>query len=118
MNQKRDVGAHVQTHKADGTDKGKFITPTLRELTFTAPYMHNGMLETLEDVVAFYNQGGGEDSNKDKRLKPLNLSAQEQSDLVVFLSSLSSEPLTSDKHVWKANDYNYQLISDWRNVKN
>ncbi|GLQ70664.1 photosynthetic protein synthase I [Vibrio penaeicida] len=118
MNQKRDVGAHVQTHKADGTDKGKFITPTLRELTFTAPYMHNGMLETLEDVVAFYNQGGGEDSNKDKRLKPLNLSAQEQSDLVAFLSSLSSEPLTSDKHVWKANDYNYQLISDWRNVKN
>ncbi|MDN3685307.1 hypothetical protein QW180_23795 [Vibrio sinaloensis] len=54
MNLKRDVGAHVQTHKADGTDMGKFMTPTLRELTQTAPYMHNGMLATLEDVVAFF----------------------------------------------------------------
>lgn len=118
MNLKRDVGAYVQTHKADGSDMGKFIPPTLRELKQTAPYMHNGMIETLPEVVAFYNQGGGEDSNKDSRLKPLNLNDQEQKDLVAFLESLSSEPLTSEAHVWKANDYNYKLISDWRNVKN
>ncbi len=117
MNLKRDVGAHVQTHKADGTDKGKFVTPTLRELKQTAPYMHNGMIKSLNDVVAFYNQGGGQDSNKDSRIKPLNLTGQEQKDLVAFLESLSSAPLTSDKHVW-TDDYGYELISDWRNVKN
>ena len=118
MNLKRDVGAHVQTHKADGTDMGKFMTPTLRELTQTAPYMHNGMLATLEDVVAFYNQGGGQDTHKDPRVQPLNLSKQEQANLVAFLESLSSQPLTSEQHVWKHHDYDYELISDWRNVKN
>ncbi|SON52834.1 putative methylamine utilization protein mauG [Vibrio tapetis subsp. tapetis] len=118
MNLKRDVGAHVQTHKADGTDRGKFITPTLRELNQTAPYMHNGMISTLTDVVAFYNQGGGEDSNKDERITPLNLTWQEQKALVAFLESLSSQPLTSEQHVWKKSDYNYELISDWRNAKN
>jgi len=118
MNLKRDVGAHVQAHKADKSDYGKFMTPTLRELKHTAPYMHNGMLATLSDVVAFYNQGGGKDMNKDSRLKPLNLSAQEQKDLVAFLESLSGEPLTTDDHVWTNQDYSYELISDWRNVKN
>ncbi|MBA5761368.1 photosynthetic protein synthase I [Vibrio sp. 404] len=118
MNLKRDVGAHVQTHKADGSDKGKFMTPTLRELKQTAPYMHNGMIATLEEVVAFYNLGGGEDSNKDTRLQPLNLTAKEQAQLVAFLESLSSDPLTSEKHVWLESDYNYQLIPDWRNAKN
>ncbi|MGR5146543.1 cytochrome-c peroxidase [Photobacterium alginatilyticum] len=118
MNLKRDVGAHVQSHKADGSDLGKFMTPTLRELKYTAPYMHNGMLATLDDVVAFYNAGGGEDSNKDSRLKPLNLSKQEQQSLVAFLTALSSKPLTSEQHVWKTQDYNYQPIADWRNAKN
>lgn len=118
MNLKRDVGAHVQTHKADGTDMGKFMTPTLRELTQTAPYMHNGVMETLEDVVAFYNAGGGVDKNKDYRLKPLNLTWQEQKALVSFLKSLSSESLTSEQHVWAEDDYGYELITDWLNVRN
>ncbi|MDD1782670.1 photosynthetic protein synthase I [Enterovibrio sp. ZSDZ35] len=118
MNLKRDVGAHVRSHKADGSDKGKFMTPTLRELTHTAPYMHNGMFSTLEEVIAFYNQGGGKDRNKDSRLKPLNLSQKEQAELVSFLKSLSGEPLNSDTHVWKADDYGYDVIADWRSVKN
>lgn len=118
MNLKRDVGAHVQTHKADGSDMGKFMTPTLRELKQTAPYMHNGVMETLEDVVAFYNAGGGEDSHKDARLKPLNLTWKEQKSLVAFLESLSSAPLTSEQHVWTKFDYNYVPISDWQNAKN
>ncbi len=115
---KRDVGAHVQGHKADGSDKGTFMTPTLRELNSTAPYMHNGMINTLPEVVAFYNDGGGEDSNKSNRLKPLNLSASEQSDLVTFLQALSGEPLTSDAHVWNKKDYSYQLIKNWREASN
>lgn len=119
MNLKRDVGAHVRTHKADGSDIGKFMVPSLRELTYTAPYMHNGMFASLDEVVAFYNAGGEQDKNRDPRIKPLNLSKHEQLDLVEFLKSLSSaQALTSDKHVWGSSDYSYQLIENWRNVKN
>lgn len=118
MNLKRDVGAHVQTHKADGSDMGKFMTPTLRELTHTAPYMHNGMIATLEEVVDYYNRGGGEDSHKDARIQPLNLTDQEQAQLVAFLKALSSEPLTTEQHVWVEYDYDYELIPDWRNARN
>lgn len=118
MNLKRDVGAHVQTHQPDGSDKGTFMTPSLRELTYTAPYMHNGMLKTLPDVIAFYNQGGGEDSHKSPLLKPLDLSEAEQKDLVAFLESLSGDPLTSGDYVWEAQDYNYALIKNWRKAKN
>ncbi|GBE44175.1 cytochrome c551 peroxidase precursor [bacterium BMS3Bbin10] len=119
MNIRRDVGAHVRTHKSDGTDIGKFMTPTLRELTQTAPYMHNGMIKTLEDVVAFYNRGGGSDPNKDPRIKPLNLSREEQANLVVFLKSLSGEPLTGPEHVWKEKiNVNYTAIKDWLNKRN
>ena len=118
MNLKRDVGAHVQSHKIDGSDMGKFVTPSLRELTHTAPYMHNGVMDSLADVVAFYNQGGGQDSNKDSRLKPLNLTSQEEQALVAFLESLSSKPLTSEQHVWTKKDYQYQPTKNWLKAKN
>ncbi len=118
MNLKRDVGAHVRTHNADGSDVGKFMTPTLRELKYTAPYMHNGTLKTLGEVIAFYNVGGGEDSNKSDKLKPLNLSVREQKDLLNFLESLSGDPLTGDEHVWSKEDYNYAPITNWREAKN
>ena len=116
---KRDVGAHVRTHNADGSDIGKFMVPTLRELTYTAPYMHNGMFTTLEEVIGFYNAGGEQDKNKDPRIKPLNLNKHEQMDLIVFLKSLSSDkPLTSAKYVWKKDDYSYQVIENWQSAKN
>lgn len=119
MNIKRDPGTHVQTHKADGSDMGKFMTPTLRELKYTAPYMHNGMLETLEDVVEFYNQGGGEDSNKSPVLKPLDLTESEKKDLRAFLESLSGDPLTGEEHVWtEAYPEEYEVIENWREVRN
>lgn len=51
-------------------DIGKWRVPSLRELKYTGPFMHNGMLATLGDVVEFYNQGGGEAQNKTKLLKP------------------------------------------------
>lgn len=47
MNLRRDVGAHVRSHKADGSDIGKFMTPGLRDLKLTGPYMHNGTFDTL-----------------------------------------------------------------------
>jgi cytochrome c peroxidase len=119
MNVRRDVGAHVRTHKADGSDIGKFMTPTLRELKFTGPYMHNGVFATLSAVVAFYNSGGGSDRNKDPALKPLGLTTQEEIDLVAFLESLSGEPLTGPDHVWQEKfPSEYPVIDDWRNTKN
>ena len=119
MNIRRDVGAHIRTHKIDGSDIGKFMTPGLRELTYTAPYMHNGMLGSLEEVVAFYNAGGGKDPNMDTRIKPLGLSAEERADLVAFLKSLSGDPLNSEEHVWPEKiNVNYSAIEDWLSKEN
>jgi len=119
MHLKRDAGAHIHLHKADKSDMGTFLTPSLRELSHTAPYMHNGMIKSLDDVVAFYNDGGGQDSNKDSRIKPLGLSSSEQKDLVEFLKSLSGDPLTGSKYVWEeAYPDEYEAIENWRQVKN
>ncbi len=119
MNIRRDVGAHIRSHKVDGTDIGKFMTPSLRELTYTAPYMHNGTMGTLENVVAFYNAGGGDDPNMDPLMKPLGLDWQEQADLVAFLKALSGDPLTSDEHVWPEKvNVNYAPIDDWLDKQN
>lgn len=87
MNLRTDVGAYAITKKP--RDIGKFQTAQLRDLKYTAPYMHNGMLATLDDVVAFYNQGGG----KGSVLQPLNLTAPEQKSLVTFLLTLSGDPV-------------------------
>ena len=119
MDLKRDPGAHIQFHKADGSGMGQFMTPTLRELKYTAPYMHNGMIKTLPEVVEFYNRGGGKDSNKDPLLKPLGLTVKEKKDLVAFLEALSGQPLTSAEHVWKeAYPQVYEPIANWREVRN
>jgi len=69
--------------------KGAFKTPTLRDVTLTAPYMHNGMYRTLEEVVAHYNRGGDVKANLDPNMKPLNLSKREQADIVEFLETLT-----------------------------
>ena len=82
-----DVGRSKISVK--GKDTRKFKTPTLREVANTAPYFHAGQFETLEQVIAFYNAGGGDDGFKDPLKKPLNLNEQEQKDLVAFLRSLS-----------------------------
>ena len=70
-------------------DRGKFKTPTLREVGRTGPYMHDGSLATLEEVVTFYNDGGRPNPNLDEELQPLKLTHQEKRSLVAFLQSLS-----------------------------
>ena len=65
----------------------------LREVGQTGPYMHNGTLATLEDVVQFYNAGGGSSSNKSPLINPLGLNEQEVADLVAFLESLTGDPI-------------------------
>lgn len=66
-------------------DQGSFRTPTLREIARTAPYMHDGSLKTLEDVVEYYNQGGTKNDYLDEEIYPLKLSDAEKKALVTFL---------------------------------
>lgn len=90
----QDLGFYYITKNP--ADKGKFRVPSLRELQYTAPYMHNGALATLDDVVEFYNGGGGDHPNKSALIKPLRLTDAEKRALVAFLRSLSSnDPLTT-----------------------
>jgi len=73
-------------------ERGRFRTKGLRNVATTAPYMHNGKLATLEDVVEFYDRGGdpsGFSGVKDPLVVPLNLSAGEKADLVELLKALS-----------------------------
>jgi cytochrome c peroxidase len=72
-----------------GAGEGKFKVPTLREVARTAPYMHDGSLATLEDVVDYYDRGGNANPGLDEDLRPLHLSAKEKRALVAFLRSLS-----------------------------
>lgn len=94
---KVDLGVYFNTKVKE--DMGKFRTPPLRYLLYVAPYMHDGSIDTLEEVVEFYNKGGGEDliqkymgvSTKTKRLKPLNLTKEEKAALVAFLESTTGK---------------------------
>lgn len=82
-----DLGRYTQT-KVDA-DKGAFKTPSLRNVAQTAPYMHDGSLKTLKDVVEFYKGGGNSNPHLDPEIKELKLSAQDKADLVEFLKSLT-----------------------------
>ena len=70
-------------------DRGRFKTPTLRGVALTAPYMHDGSIATLEEVVDFYNRGGGKNPHLDPLARPLELTPDEVSHLVAFLRALS-----------------------------
>jgi cytochrome c peroxidase len=72
-------------------DRGKFKTPTLRNLTQTAPYMHDGSETTLAAVVEYYDKGGTPNPYLDKEMKPLGLTDSEKADLIAFLEALTGE---------------------------
>ena len=84
---KPDLGRYAVTGRDE--EKGAFKTPTLREVEHTAPYMHDGRFQTLEEVVEHYDKGGIKNPWLDERLKPLRLSKQDKADLVAFLKALS-----------------------------
>ena len=86
---KEDLGRYNVTKK--DSDKGAFKTPTLRNITDTAPYMHNGFFPTLFEVVQFYNGGGGRSENKSSLIHGLNLTGQEVNDLIEFMKALTGE---------------------------
>lgn len=71
------------------SDRNKFKVPTLRNIEVTSPYMHDGSMATLMDVIEHYNKGGEANPNKSPLIQPLNLSDQEKVDLEVFLKSLT-----------------------------
>lgn len=84
-----DRGRHEIT--GDRGDLYRYRTATLRNVAVTGPYMHDGSLATLEDVVRFYNAGGFANSNLDPVIKPLGLNDQEIVALVAFLDSLTGD---------------------------
>jgi cytochrome c peroxidase len=92
-----NVGTYEFTH--DPADAGKFKTPTLRNVAVTAPYMHDGSVRTLEDVLDHYAAGGRahENPNKDSLVHGFTLSKDERADMVAFLETLTDEELLHDK---------------------
>lgn len=71
---------------------GSFKTPTVRDAEKTGPYMHDGSLKSLEEVVEHYNKGGNPNPALDKDVKKLNLTDREKADVVAFMKALTGEP--------------------------
>lgn len=85
-----DLGLGGITNKEN--DMGKFRVPTLRNIAVTAPYMHDGRFQTLEEVVDHYNSGGHTSFGKSAFLeRPLGMSEQNKKDLILFLHALTDE---------------------------
>src|SRR5918995_6440848 len=88
---KEDLGRYMVTRAE--RDKGAFKTPTLRSIVETAPYMHDGVFKTLEDVIEFKDKGGQPNPHLSPLMKPLGLAPDEKTDLVVFMKALTGAPL-------------------------
>ena len=84
-----DLGRYSVTK--EDKDRGAFKTPTVRNVTLTAPYMHDGSLKTLDEVVEWYDKGGHANPHLDPKIKKLNLTDQEQEDLVAFMKACESK---------------------------
>lgn len=87
--EKPDLGRHTVTKREE--HHGAFKTPTLRDVTKHPPYMHDGSVTSLAEVVALYDRGGVPNPWLSGEIKPLGLSAAEQADLVAFMESLTGE---------------------------
>lgn len=84
-----DPGRYAVT--GDEHDRGRFKTPSLRDVSLTAPYMHDGSRATLRDVVEYYNRGGSANPNLDPAIQPLGLSSEQIDHLVEFLKALDGK---------------------------
>jgi cytochrome c peroxidase len=80
-----------------GAGHGEFKTPTLREVARTAPYMHDGSITTLDEVIDYYDRGGNANPWLDPELRPLRLSTEEKGALVAFLKGLSGRLTEGDR---------------------
>jgi cytochrome c peroxidase len=84
-----DLGRFAVTN--DDKDRGAFKTPTVRNVELSAPYMHDGSLKTLEEVVEWYAKGGHPNPHLSKDIKKLDLSDQDKKDLVEFMKACTGE---------------------------
>jgi cytochrome c peroxidase len=84
-----DTGRFAITNQA--SDWGAFKVPTLREVTHTGPYMHDGSIKTLEEVIEYYDKGGNPNKNLHPLIHPLYLTASDKLDLIAFLKTLNGE---------------------------
>lgn len=89
-----DKGRFRIHHKP--SDIGKFKVPSLRNIALTYPYMHDGSLQTLNEVIAHYSKGGNSHLNKDERIVPFTLSEDEQNDLIDFFQALTDTSYMKD----------------------
>lgn len=85
----KDLGRYEVT--LDPTDLWHYKTPSLRNVALTAPYMHNGVLLTLEEVIEYYDRGGSGAEGQDARIRPLHLAPEEKRALLAFLHSLTGD---------------------------
>jgi cytochrome c peroxidase len=83
------LGPNLTDERLHNTGLGEFKTPTLREAARRPPYMHDGSLATLEDVIEHYDKGGKPDPRLDPEIRKLNLSSEDKRALIAFLRSLS-----------------------------
>jgi cytochrome c peroxidase len=102
-----NTGIYEVTGKPE--DVGKFKAPTLRNIAVTAPYMHDGSIATLEDVLAHYEAGGRTISdgpnrgvghlnpNRSPTVRGFTLTPEQRADLIAFLTALTDEPLLHDQ---------------------
>lgn len=84
-----DVGREAVTGRPE--DRGKFRTPSLRNIALTAPYMHDGRFATLGQVVDFYSKGGTKNPNLDPDIRPFEITPAQKADLIAFLNALTGE---------------------------
>lgn len=84
-----DLGLYEITEDPD--DRWKYRTPTLRNVALSAPYMHDGSISSLAEVIDFYDRGGIDNELRDPLLRPLNLSGEEARQLVSFLRALTGD---------------------------
>tara|TARA_R110002049_G_scaffold273592_3_gene451423 strand:+ start:2357 stop:4363 length:2007 start_codon:yes stop_codon:yes gene_type:complete len=105
-----DLGNYEVTQNPD--DRWKYRTPSLRNVALTAPYMHDGSMSSLEEVVTFYNHGGIPNETQSPLINPLNLTRVEMDDLVAFLHSLNGDnvaEIISDSFATPIGDHTNQL---------
>ena len=94
-NPNNDQGHYLFSHKE--SDIGKFKTPSLRDVAHTGPWMHNGMMKTLRELLAHYNKGADGNGGSEKTIRMLYLSNKELEDLEAFLKAISALPAEFQK---------------------
>ena len=110
---RNDLGLYEVT--LEPADRWKYVTPTLRNVELTAPYMHDGSLLTLAEVIEFYDRGGVPNKGLSPLIRPLSLTAEEKTALLAFLSALNGAnvaTLVKDAFAAPVGEWEYENTAD------